>query len=269
MVLGDTPKVERARIIAEFKNGSLNCVVGNNVLTTGFDAPGIDFIGLLRPTASKGLHLQMLGRGLRIAEGKTDCLVADFAGNCLRHGPIDMMDGSKSGGDGTAPMKECPECSALLYSFARKCPHCDYEYPIDDTPKISDVPDTGPIFSNQIVKREAWYDVSDIWARRHKKPGTADSLRIDFMCGLRTFSHWLPLENPAAFGMARKWWDRHSSGGTPPESVDEALTRIDELRVPGRIQVVRDGKWDRVTKLDYSVPRDFPISIKRSTQRAA
>lgn len=89
VILGNTPSDERSQYIEEFKkNGGwlINC----NVLTTGFDAPEIDLIALLRPTQSKVLHVQMMGRGMRKAPGKENCLVLDFSGNCQRHGNIDI-----------------------------------------------------------------------------------------------------------------------------------------------------------------------------------
>jgi DNA repair protein RadD len=51
------------------------------VLTTGFDAPHVDLIAILRPTESVSLYQQIVGRGLRLAPGKTDCLILDYAGN--------------------------------------------------------------------------------------------------------------------------------------------------------------------------------------------
>jgi DNA repair protein RadD len=93
VVTGDTPAAERDAILAAFKAGRLRCVTNANVLTTGFDAPGTDLVALLRPTKSVGLYVQMVGRGTRLAPGKDDCLVLDFAGNTARHGPIDMVDG--------------------------------------------------------------------------------------------------------------------------------------------------------------------------------
>lgn len=52
-----------------------------SVLTTGFDAPHVDFIAILRPTQSVSLYQQIVGRGLRLSEAKQDCLVIDYAGN--------------------------------------------------------------------------------------------------------------------------------------------------------------------------------------------
>ena len=72
-VTGETPSGERASILTNFKAGRLRCITNANVLTTGFDAPGTDLVALLRPTASVGLYVQMVGRGTRLAEGKPDC----------------------------------------------------------------------------------------------------------------------------------------------------------------------------------------------------
>jgi DNA repair protein RadD len=122
-VTGDTPGPERDGILTAFKAGRLRCVTNANVLTTGFDAPGTDLIALLRPTKSVGLYVQMVGRGTRLAEGKDDCLVLDFAGNTARHGPIDTVDGRKKepAEDGKAPIKTCPECKTINHASARHC----------------------------------------------------------------------------------------------------------------------------------------------------
>ena len=96
-IFGDTPKPERDRIIAAFKRGEIRALASMGVLTTGFNAPGVDLIAMLRPTKSTGLYVQMAGRGTRLAPGKADCLVLDFAGNVARHGPIDAVKPKKPG----------------------------------------------------------------------------------------------------------------------------------------------------------------------------
>lgn len=91
VVHGGLSKAARASALAQFKAGRVRWCVNCEVLTTGFDEPAIDAIALMRPTASKALHVQMLGRGMRIADDKDDCLVLDFAGNIARHGNIDAL----------------------------------------------------------------------------------------------------------------------------------------------------------------------------------
>lgn len=89
LVTGETPKAERASILARFKRRELKYLVNVSVLTTGFDAIHVDVIALLRATESIGLMKQIVGRGLRICEGKYDCLVLDYAENVDRHMPDD------------------------------------------------------------------------------------------------------------------------------------------------------------------------------------
>ena len=129
-ITGNTPKKEREQYLEDFKKGFIQAVTNVNVLTTGFDNPNIDLIVMLRPTCSPGLYMQMVGRGLRIAEGKENCLILDFAGNIERNGPINnVMPPSKRGqGRGIPPMKTCPECLELVPIQTEICPSCGFEW---------------------------------------------------------------------------------------------------------------------------------------------
>lgn len=81
LVTGATDLKDRDLLIQRFKQRQLKYLVNVSVLTTGFDAPHVDFIAILRPTQSVSLYQQIVGRGLRLDEGKQDCLVIDYAGN--------------------------------------------------------------------------------------------------------------------------------------------------------------------------------------------
>lgn len=81
MVLGDMRPRARDSVIQAFKNRQIKFLVNVSVLTTGFDAPHVDLIAILRPTESAGLYQQIVGRGLRLSPGKQDCLILDYAGN--------------------------------------------------------------------------------------------------------------------------------------------------------------------------------------------
>lgn len=131
-ITGETPKAERDRILAEYKAGKIRALTNANVLTTGFDYPGIDLIAMLRPTLSPGLYVQMAGRGLRIAPSKKDCLVLDFAGNVRLHGPItEVRPPTKTGGegDGEPPVKACEVCGELVSISVKVCPACFTPFP--------------------------------------------------------------------------------------------------------------------------------------------
>lgn len=154
VVTGDMPKTERRETIEAFKRGDLRVVVNVNVLSTGFDFPGIDLIAFLRPTQSVVLYVQQAGRGLRPAEGKADCLVLDFVGNIKRNGDIfdpafwrtveqagsgRSCDKESNRGDGVVPMRQCRFCHALNPINAFDCVECGrptFEIALDDDADI-------------------------------------------------------------------------------------------------------------------------------------
>lgn len=125
MVTGKTPKGERDRIIKAFKAQKIKYLVNVAVLTTGFDAPHVDVIAILRATESLGLMQQIIGRGLRLFEGKDSVLILDYAENIERHcpdGDIFKPDVKASlGGTSGAPMDvECPACRSVNQFSSRK-----------------------------------------------------------------------------------------------------------------------------------------------------
>lgn len=87
LVTGETPKAERKRIIADYKAQKIKYLVNVSVLTTGFDAPHTDVVAILRATESASLLSQIIGRGLRLFEGKEFCLILDYAGNIEKFYP--------------------------------------------------------------------------------------------------------------------------------------------------------------------------------------
>ncbi len=130
-VTGETSKTERETLLADFKAGRIKAMTNYAVLTTGFDAPEIDLIAMLRPTMSPGLYVQMAGRGMRIAENKHDCLVLDFAGVVAMHGPITAVQPPRrsGSGDGETPFKLCEECNEICKISDKECPACGWMFP--------------------------------------------------------------------------------------------------------------------------------------------
>jgi DNA repair protein RadD len=115
LVTGETGKKERAQILKDFKSGSLRYLVNVSVLTTGFDAPNVGTVAILRATESPGLMLQIIGRGLRLLDGKSKVMILDYAENLERHAPAgDVFDPdirSKSTTKGDRIDVVCPVCS--------------------------------------------------------------------------------------------------------------------------------------------------------------
>ncbi len=123
-----TPKAERERILRGLDTGEITVVSSVGVLTEGFDSPRAEVCVLARPTKSLSLFLQMCGRVLRPAEGKTKALIHDHSGNFLRHGALEEERDYTL----TATPKRvkdlhtCPECKVFFAALAcdRFCPSC-------------------------------------------------------------------------------------------------------------------------------------------------
>jgi DNA repair protein RadD len=256
---------ERDARLNGFKRGDFRCVVNNNVLTTGFDHPPVDLIGMFRPTISPGLWVQMLGRGTRPWSGgyievegvnvpwgpKTDCLVLDFAGNTKRLGPINdpQIPKKKSGAPGDAPVRICDACGTYNHASAAFCMCCGVEFPRSE--KISSKAST-----EELIRSDApvvnTYDVTRVMYHKHVKRGAgAVSLRADYYSGIQRFSEWVHFEKGGLPGRkAKDWWrQRHQS--EPPTTVEEALLFVSQLRAPRRIRVWTNKKYPEILSYEY------------------
>lgn len=123
-ISGETPAAERDALIDAFKQQQLHYLVNVEVLTTGFNAPHVDVIAILRPTESVSLYQQIVGRGLRLSPGKTDCLILDYAGN-----PHDLYMpevGSHKPHSGSQPVQVlCPQCGFANLFWGKTTPEGD------------------------------------------------------------------------------------------------------------------------------------------------
>ena len=200
---------ERDRIIAAFRAGRIQCLTNAMVLTTGFDVAAVDLIAMLRPTLSRGLYIQICGRGTRpvypadfdsngatveeriaaiAGSTKPNCLILDFAKNVLRHGPVDAApvddDGARRKGakrDETAVRPEdvrakvCPNCSTLVELSALVCtaPGCGFEWekpvPLHDHEADAEAVIMTGQRSAAPVYRDPWVRVVDVEYAKHHK----------------------------------------------------------------------------------------------------
>lgn len=111
--------------LADFENQKLKYIVSVEMLTTGYDAPHVDVIAVLRKTESPGLLQQIIGRGARLYDGKEDFLVLDYAENIEYHFPHgDVFEPEirayKSGGSSGELEVTCPDCGGVNFFSARK-----------------------------------------------------------------------------------------------------------------------------------------------------
>jgi DNA repair protein RadD len=122
-----TPLAEREAILERLHTGGVEVVCNFGILTEGFDCPPVGCLILARPTKQLGLYRQMVGRGLRPYEGKSDCIVLDHGGLTYRHGfaeddiawtlDVDERAANKAHEKRKASgvqLHECPQCHAVM-----------------------------------------------------------------------------------------------------------------------------------------------------------
>jgi DNA repair protein RadD len=136
---GTTPKTERDAILARLASGETEVVCNCMVLTEGFDLPAISCIVLARPTKQIGLFRQMAGRGLRVADGKTNLILIDHSGAVFRHGLLEdriewTLDVTKRAENPIhekrdqqkiSRLVECSQCGELR-TGGEACQHCGF-----------------------------------------------------------------------------------------------------------------------------------------------
>jgi DNA repair protein RadD len=214
----------------------------------------------------------MVGRGARLFEWKSNCLVLDFTNNTKTHGPVDLIDIDGDGNVKTSPYRVCPQCGKLIepkakacecgYSFEREChkchslfdrslavcPDCGAFVPtVKRKVEHSDTATDAEILSSDGTKTEP---ITDITVERHKKEGKRDSVKVTYYTdsfGMRAFRDWLCFDHGGyALEMAKRRWLKLGGKIPTPRSVDEALSRSKELEAPKEISVKREGKYWRV-----------------------
>ena len=274
-VSGDTPTAERDATIREFREGRLPYLANVNVLTMGFDAPNVDCIAMLRPTLSPGLYYQMVGRGFRTHPGKADCLVLDFGGNVLRHGPVDAIKIFEPGaGDGEAPAKECPDCHALIAAGYAVCPECGHEFPERQVRQHEAKASDAAILSGQVRNTECpVHEVRyGIHTKRDAPPDAPKTMRVQYHIGWNTWrSEWICLEHTGwARAKAESWWRRRTDQ-PPPATAAEAVDIADagHLAEPVAITIksVAGEKYDQI--VGYRFADEPPPDAQFAPESAA
>lgn len=254
-VCGDTPARERDAILSRFHKGELKYLCNVNVLTTGFDAPHADCVAMLRPTLSAGLWYQCVGRGFRLHPAKANCLVLDFGGNAVRHGPVDRIRPKRRsvGGPGVAPAKECPACQSVVAAGVSCCPDCGYAFPAKEQATHDATASTAGVLSGQVTTEK--FVVHGVTYSVHTKRGAGEddprSLRVDYKVGWHRWkSEWVCLEHGGfARAKAVRWWKQRSREPAPRTAL-AALDIADAggLAAPKSVTIrsVAGDEYDRI-----------------------
>ena len=259
MVSAKTPKGERTQLINAFRAGRIRCLVNVAVLTTGFDVPELDFIALLRATKSPVLYVQIAGRGMRLAPGKTDCLWADFTDTTTIMGPVDAVKGRVPTGKrkGEAPTKLCPSCGSQNPASATECLDCGFLFPEPERIKHGATASAAAVLSSQ---QETMFDtrsVTDVRYRLHVKPGSPTSLRVEYYDNLiRVASEWVCLGHEGfARKKAERWWTQRTTIDAIPGDAEQALEWLEYsdavLRRPAAIVVTKKDKYPSIVSYHW------------------
>ena len=263
VVTGSDGTKDRDAKIDAFKRGMTRCLINVNVLTTGFDAPAVDLVALVRATASTGLYVQMVGRGTRLAPGKENCLVLDYGQNVERHGFIDAVKPKPKGGggEGTAPVRKCPNCQTMNHAAARRCIECDYEFP---APEFNHGTRSyeGAMLSNQV--QAEWMDVDGVTYALHQKEGKPDSVKVTYRCGFTYINEWFCPDHGGY--AASRYHARMKALTSSSMTTREALMECAAWAWPSRIKVKPNGKFHDIVQLDYS-PRKVDHAAKAEQAR--
>ncbi|MGL5525691.1 MAG: DEAD/DEAH box helicase [Aeromonas veronii] len=280
---------ERDANIKAFKECKVDALVNMGVLTTGFDDPRVDLIGMLRATQSPGLWVQMLGRGTRPffapgfdlstkegrlaaidASEKPDCLVLDFAANSMRLGPINdpRMPKKPGKGGGPAPTRCCDginkktgkQCKMYIHASLRVCPHCGKEFPPEV--KFDEVAAKEDLIAKRRKKDDILvgvFEVGQVFYKRDHGRNGSDFVMVTYQCGLRRFKVPLMLEHENSYvrKKSRDWWRKATGiddGELIPVTTNEALERLSagEAQTPRNIRVHTNKKpYPEVLVIDY------------------
>ena len=275
-------KEDNARAMSAFENGELQVLVNVGKLTEGWDCPATDCVVLCRPTKSTALYVQMVGRGLRLADGKKDCLLLDLAGCWQEHGdPVKPKVSSKPARN----YRVCPECETLNPLTAERCVECGAIL-IGNNSEVQPVycPNCNAIITNQtIICDRCGYEVKNVNNSNptlHKlvvkgQPVRAKLVadpRIDFTwysrksgnhmarvtmtCELEegqlpiSVSDFWDLEGQASAGgrvvAQRKWVSLANT--MPPSTLSDAGLRVGELHFPPYITIKQNGQYWNVVR---------------------
>jgi len=128
---GATPREEREAMLKRLASGETLVISNCLVLTEGWDLPALECAIIARPTASLSLHLQMIGRVMRAADGKDGAIVLDHAGNHHVHGLVTRrlnysLDGAKVGHSEPLGLRRCRACGLLFELHVFACPECGW-----------------------------------------------------------------------------------------------------------------------------------------------
>lgn len=191
---GTTGPAERAGILADLASHRIDVLCNCMILTEGWDLPALEVAIVARPTKSLQLHLQMLGRIMRAADGKAGALVLDHAGNYDRHGlPTRALTYSLDGSVKAAAIdsKKCPACGLVLALGENPCPDCGYVWGLSGgRPFVSEIEGALEVKHAAKAAPVTWDDKARFWRRAYHHAVHKGNPKIALARYKATFNEW-------------------------------------------------------------------------------
>lgn len=263
-ISGDTPQDQREEILNRFKRGELKHLINCEILLEGFDAPNIDMIVCLRPTKSKGLWEQMLGRGVRLFEGKENCLLIDMGGNLVEHGALGFPNFEKSKKEiKKSKGRICPTCEEFCPPTAKSC-SCGYVFEIID-PKKANHLDYADTQTDTTFKPLEKYSVKHVkYSQHYSVKKKTYSLKVTYNCVgdiYRVFDEYLSphhdndwVRNKVAQFFKKRGHELGSDSRS--YSWDDLLWHTAHLKQPSHIMVDMNKKYPEIVGYEWQTDRE-------------
>lgn len=270
-VHSELSKKEQKFNLDNWKRGITPIITSINILAEGFDFPPLDCLVNARPTLSSALWLQMIGRVLRISEGKDRAFLLDLTGNTEYFGtdldnirvniPKQIEEKEKKEHQFE---KECPECHTFVHVARFDCPNCGHEYPAREQIEATAIPELKDIKFSEPEE----HTVHEVVFFRHQKEGKPDSVRVEFHnenypYRSKIASDWLCFDHDKAKKFAEEKWKLLTGYDVYPESTDEALAWLKEdptiLKKPTSILVKKQDRFNKIVDYRFDKPIQ-PIS---------
>lgn len=249
----NTKPDERAQIRRDFHRGYLEVVCNVGTLTTGVDWD-VRCIILARPTKSEILYTQIIGRGLRTAPGKSECLILDHSDTTLKLGFVtdihhdELDDGKERANSESVPEekkpRECRKCKALMPPRVTVCPNCGFKPEVQPKPVDTAMGSLAEL-QDDVARRAGG---TKRVTRTHVEFGSTMKPKADFYAELRTYARqkgykdgWVANKYKDATGT---WPRGHSGAPERPVSFEVASwIQAGNIRWAKRRQREREGVW--------------------------
>jgi DNA repair protein RadD len=269
VVTGETPQDERDATIAAYKAGEIKHLIGVDVFLEGFDAPNTNMIVCLRPTKSRGLWTQLVGRGTRLYAGKDHCLLLDYGGNLIEHGALGTPYNPPKRGEKKQPAgRICPMCETYVRVLDQHCADCGFQFPPPEQTRVSHNINPDMASSTIYSENQRHKVLSTTYKAFIFKNGTV-GIKVSYIVeGAKDVVEFLHPNNPRAAFRVTKFMKEggHRIYSEPHEySIDDLVWHCQQRLPTKEIMVNYSGKYPEILKKWMGTHETHGISNTEST----